>query len=158
VWSDVWRGALAFFLVIVGIGLGYLFWRLGDTFARLTVSIRRMTDELVPVLNKTQTTVDGVNLELERVDDIMQSAVGATKSAERVAGTVGKAVTTPVKKVSGAAAGLKEGVAALRSRRSAARADAHIVTQGPPVVASPYPGPPPPAPPPSEAPGAPVAP
>jgi hypothetical protein len=124
VWSDVWRGALAFFLVVVGIGLGYLLWRLGSTFGRLTSALGRITDEVVPILNRAQTTVDGVNLELERVDDIMQSAVGATKGAEKAVGTVSKAVTTPVKKASGLAAGIKEGMATLRSRRSAERADA----------------------------------
>jgi hypothetical protein len=130
---------------VVGIGLGYLFWRLGGTFARLTSSLGRMTDEVVPILNRAQTTVDGVNLELERVDDVMQSAVGATKGAERAVGTVSNAVTAPVKKVSGLAAGVKEGVATLRSRRSAERADAQIVAQGPP--AEPPSAPPPPSPP-----------
>jgi hypothetical protein len=131
VWSDVWRAALAFFLVVVGIGLGYLFWRLGNTFGRLSSSLGRITDEVVPILNRTQTTVDGINLELERVDDIMQSAVGATRGAERAVGSVSKAVTTPVKKASGLAAGVKEGVATLRSRRSAERADAEAAPAPP---------------------------
>jgi hypothetical protein len=137
VWSDVWRGALAFFLVVVGVGLGYLFWRLGNTFGRLTSAVGRITDEVVPILSRAQTTVDGVNLELERVDDIMQSAVSATKGAEKAVGTVSKAVTTPVKKASGLAAGIKEGMATLRSRRSAERADAQIIDQGPPPPAEP---------------------
>lgn len=136
-WSDVWRGALAFFLVVVGVGLGYLLWRLGNTFGRLTSAVGRITDEVVPILSRAQTTVDGVNLELERVDDIMQSAVSATKGAEKAVGTVSKAVTTPVKKASGLAAGIKEGMATLRSRRSAERADAQIIDQGPPPPAEP---------------------
>ena len=86
----------------------------------------RLTDEVVPILNKTQTTVDGVNLELARVDEIMKTAVGATKGAEKTVQTVSSAVTSPVRKLSGFAAGAKRGrrdaARAPRGRRGAARA------------------------------------
>ena len=67
-WSDVADGALAFFLIIVGLGLAYLFYRLGNVFMRLANSVRDVTTEVVPILHKAQSTVDGVNLELARVD------------------------------------------------------------------------------------------
>jgi hypothetical protein len=130
VWSDVWRGALAFFLVALGIGLGYMFLRLAGLFGRLGTSVTEVTDEVVPILHKAQTTVDGVNQELARVDEIMQSAVGATKGAERAVGTVSRAVSTPVKKVSGLAAGAREAVSSFRARRQAERADAEVVEEG----------------------------
>ena len=41
-------------------------------------------------------TVDGVNLEMSGVDDIMKTAVGATKGAEKTVQTVSSAVTAPV--------------------------------------------------------------
>ena len=92
---------------------------MAGVFARLGVSVTRITDEVVPILNKAQTTVDGVNLELARVDEIMQTAVGATKGAEKTVQTVSSAVTKPVRKISGLAAGAKEAVATLRARRAA---------------------------------------
>jgi hypothetical protein len=138
-WSDVVRGALSFFLVIVGIGLGYLFWRLGGTFGRLSTSITRITDETVPILSKSQTTVDRINLELVRVDDIMQSAVTATKGAERTVGTVTRTVSAPVRKAAGVAAGVKEAATTLRSRREAAKLNRQV------VIEEPVPAPPPPA-------------
>ncbi len=111
-WSDVLKLALS-------IGLAYLFVRMAGVFARLGVSVTRVTDEVVPILNKAQTTVDGVNLELLRVDEMMKTAVGATKGAERTVQTVSSAVTKPVRKLTGLAAGAKEAVATLRARRAA---------------------------------------
>lgn len=118
-WSDVLKLALSIFLVLTGIGLAYLFVRMAGVFARLGTSVTRVTDEVVPILNKTQTTVDGVNLELLRVDEIMKTAVGATKGAERTVQTVSSAVTMPVRKITGLAAGAREAVATLKARRAA---------------------------------------
>ena len=118
-WSDVLKLALSIFLVLTGVGLAYLFVRMAGVFARLGTSVTRVTDEVVPILNKTQTTVDGVNLELLRVDEIMKTAVGATKGAERTVQTVSSAVTMPVRKITGLAAGAREAVATLKARRAA---------------------------------------
>lgn len=122
-WTDVLRGALSFFLVVTGLGLAYLFVRMAGVFASLQSSVRRVTDEVVPILDKAGVTMDGVNQELARVDEIMQSAVGATKGAERAVATVSSALATPVRKLSGLAAGLKEGFAVFRARRAADAAD-----------------------------------
>jgi uncharacterized protein YoxC len=143
-WSDVLKLALSIFLIATGLGLAYLFLRMAGVFGRLGVSVTRLTDEVVPILNKTQTTVDGVNLELARVDEIMKTAVGATKGAEKTVQTVSSAVTTPVRKLTGLAAGAREAVATLRARRAADAAD----RPGPPPppeepAAGPSPLPPP---------------
>jgi len=122
-WADVLRGALSFFLVVTGIGLAYLFLRMAGVFAALQSSVRRVTDEVVPILDKAGVTMDGVNQELARVDEIMQSAVGATKGAERAVATISSAVAAPVRKLSGLAAGMKEGFAVFRARRAADAAD-----------------------------------
>ncbi len=149
-WSDVVKLALSIFLILTGIGLAYLFLRMAGVFARLGVSVTRITDEVVPILNKAQTTVDGVNLELSRVDEIMQTAVGATKGAEKTVQTVSSAVTSPVRKLTGLAAGAKEAVATLRARRAAEKAAA----TPPPAPIPPESPPVPPAAAPTEAPPA----
>jgi uncharacterized protein YoxC len=158
-WSDLLKLALSVFLIVTGIGLAYLFLRMAGVFQRLGVSVTRITDEVVPILNKAQTTVDGVNLELMRVDEMMKTAVGATKGAERTVQTVSSAVTAPVRKLTGLAAGAREAVATLRARRAAdAARDREAAAQAAPV---PPPGPavPPPAPgpPPASAPAPPSA-
>ena len=117
-WSDVLKLALSIFLVVTGLGLAYLFLRMAGVFSRLGTSVTRVTDEVVPILNKAQTTVDGINLEISRVDDIMKTAVGATKGAEKTVQTVSSAVTAPVRKIHGFAAGAREAVASLRARRA----------------------------------------
>ena len=148
-WSDVLKLALSIFLVVTGLGLAYLFVRMAGVFGRLGISVTRVTDEVVPILNKAQGTVDGVNLELARVDEIMQTAVGATKGAEKTVQTVSSAVTAPVRKLTGLAAGAREAVATLRARRAA---DAVLTPPPPPLGAvPPPPAPPPPAPPPPAA-------
>ena len=73
----------------------------------------------VPILTRAQTTVDGINLELQRVDEIMISAVNATKGAEKTVTSLSNAVTAPVKKASGFAAAAREAMATFRARRAA---------------------------------------
>lgn len=144
-WSDVLKLALSIFLIVTGLGLAYLFLRMAGVFQRLGSALTRITDEVVPILNKTQATVDGVNLELARVDEIMQTAVGATKGAEKTVQTVSSAVTAPVRKLTGLAAGAKEAVATLRARRAAEKAAAY--PPPPPAPTPPVPPETPPVPP-----------
>lgn len=121
-WSDVLRGGLAFFFVIVGIGIAWVCLRLGGLFGRVSVSVNRVTDEVVPILSKAQVTMDGINTEIGRVDEIMQTAVTTTKGAEKAVGTVSRAVTAPVRKISGLGAGVQEAVATFKARRAAEKA------------------------------------
>lgn len=122
-WSDVLKLALSIFLVVTGLGLGYLFFRMAGVFARVGTSVTQVTDEVVPILTRAQTTVDGINLELQRVDEMMVTAVNATKGAERTVQTVSSAVTAPVRKLTGVAAGVREGIATLKARRAQEKAD-----------------------------------
>ena len=121
-WGDVLRGGLAFFFIIVGVGIAWVCVRLGGLFGRVSVSVNRVTDEVVPILSKAQTTMDGINTEIGRVDEIMQTAVTTTKGDKKAVGTVSRAVTAPVKKISGLGAGVQEAVATFKARRAAERA------------------------------------
>ncbi len=137
-WADVLRGALAFFLVVVGIGIAYVCFRLGGMLGRMSLSVVRVTDEVVPILNRAQGTVDGINLELARVDEIMVSAVNATKGAEKTVTSLSHAVTSPVKKASGFAAAAKEAMATFRARRAAGVNEAEeTMASAAPAVAEP---------------------
>lgn len=117
-WADVLRAALSFFLVIVGIGIAYVCFRLGGILRRMSMTVVRVADEVVPILSRAQTTVDGINLELQRVDEIMVSAVNATRGAEKTVTSLSNAVTAPVKKASGLAAAAKEAMATFRAKRA----------------------------------------
>jgi uncharacterized protein YoxC len=117
-WSSLGWAALAFFLVVVGLGLGYLFFRLGETMKRLSALIRGTERELLPVITKVGGSVDRVNGQLDKLDVVTDSAVDAVDSVDSAVRAVSFAVTTPVKKATGFTAGVRHGAAALKARRS----------------------------------------
>jgi uncharacterized protein YoxC len=117
-WSSLGWAALAFFLVVVGLGLGYLFFRLGETMKRLSAFIRGTERELLPVITKVGGSVDRVNGQLDKLDVVTDSAVDAVDSVDSAVRAVSFAVTTPVKKATGFTAGVRHGAAALKARRS----------------------------------------
>jgi hypothetical protein len=76
----------------------------------------------LPVIVKAGGTVDRVNDQIDKLDTVTDSAVSMADSADTAVRAVSTAITTPVKKVSGLAAGLSHGVSAFRSRRDAGEA------------------------------------
>ena len=144
-WSDVLKAALSLFLILTGIALAYLLVRMAHVFRNLGTTVNRVTDEVVPILGKAQTTIDGVNREIDRVDEIMITAVNTAKGAEKTVTSVSRAATAPVRAMSGMAAGLGEAVNTFRSRRRAEAADRATAptppTSPPPSWAAPPPVP-----------------
>ena len=109
--------ALAVFLVAVGLALAYAFVRLGGTFARLTSFLKDTQEEVVPVIGKAGGTIDRVNMQLDKVDLITDSAVDAVDSADTAVRAVSFAIQRPVQKVTGLAAGVTHGLADLKAHR-----------------------------------------
>jgi uncharacterized protein YoxC len=116
--GDVAYYALAVFLVATGLSLAYAFVRLGGTFGRLSSFIRGTELELLPVIHKVGESVDGVNAQLTKVDQVTDSAVDMADSADTAVRAVSMAIVRPVQKVTGLAAGLAHGASALRTQRS----------------------------------------
>jgi uncharacterized protein YoxC len=115
---DVLWIALSAFLVLVGLGLLYVLFRMGGTIRRLTSFIQGLEMEVVPLVHKAGGTVDRVNLQLDKLDEVTTSAVDAADSVDTAIRAVSLAITRPVQKLSGFAEGIAHGLAALRSRRS----------------------------------------
>jgi uncharacterized protein YoxC len=115
---DVLWIALSVFLVLFGLGLVYVLIRLGATIKRLTSFIQGLEMEVVPLVQKAGGTVDRVNLQLDKLDQVTDSAVDAADNVDTAVRAVSLAITRPVQKLSGFAEGLAHGLAALRSRRS----------------------------------------
>ena len=120
--GDILDYALAAFFVASGLGLLYLFVRMGGTFGRLSSFIKGSERDLLPVIVKAGGTVDRVNDQLDKLDVVTDSAVSMADNADTAVRAVSTAITTPVKKVSGFAAGVSHGVSAFRSRRDAGEA------------------------------------
>ena len=111
--SDFAWIALAAFLVLVGVGLFYFLFRLGETLGQVTKTVEHTEDEMLPVINKAGGTLDRVNRELDKVDVMTTSATDAVKAADTAVRTVSSAVTYPVQKIAGLTAAF-----ATASRRS----------------------------------------
>ena len=116
-WGDFADLALAVFLLAVGLTLGYAFLRLGATFGRISAFIKGAQDELLPVINKVGGTVDRVNGQMDKVDTMTDSAVDAAEGVDTAIRAVSMAISRPVQKVSGFAAGLAYGVADFKTHR-----------------------------------------
>jgi hypothetical protein len=117
-WGDLWRLALAVFLLSVGLSAAYLLVRLGGTVARLSAFIRGAEREVLPVINKVGGSVDRVNGQLDKVDRIPDRPVEGAESVDTAVRAVSMAVTRPVQKVSGFAAGVSYGAADFKAKRS----------------------------------------
>jgi uncharacterized protein YoxC len=110
--------ALAIFLILVGVGIAWVSLELGATLQRLSAFIKGTQDEVLPVVNKLGTTVDHVNAQMEKLDQVTDSAVDAADSLDTAVRAASFAVTRPVQKAAGAAAGFTHGVAALKTQRN----------------------------------------
>jgi uncharacterized protein YoxC len=121
-WGDLWRLALAVFLLAVGLSFAYLLVRLAGTVARISSFIRGAEDSVLPVIGKVGGSVDRVNGQLDKVDRITDSAVDAAESVDRAIRAVSLAITRPVTKVTGFAAGVSSGAADLKTSRNWRRA------------------------------------
>ena len=114
--------ALSFFLVLVALGIAWVCWRLGETLERLSAFLQGAREEVLPVVSKAGTTIDHTNAQMEKVDRMTDSAVDAVEAADVAVRAVSMVVTTPVRKVSGFAAGISHGVADFKVNRNLARA------------------------------------
>ena len=115
--GDLWRLALAVFLFAVGIAAAFLLVRLAGTAAEVSAFIRGAEKSVFPVVDKVGGSVDRVNLQLDKVDQVTDSAVDAADSVDTAVRAVRFAITRPVQKVSGFAAGVSFGAADFKARR-----------------------------------------
>ncbi len=116
-WGDLWRLALAVFLLALGLSFAWFLIRLAGTVARLSSLIRGTEESILPIIGKVGGSVDRVNGQLDKVDRITDSAVDAADSVDTAIRAVSMAITRPVQKVSGFAAGVSYGAADFKTRR-----------------------------------------
>ena len=122
--GDLAYVALSLFLVLVALSIAWVAWKLAETFGSLSSFIRGAERDVLPVVSKAGVTVDHVNAQMEKVDQMTDSAVDAVQSADVAVRTVSAAVTSPVRKLAGLAAGISHGFADLKVHRSWGRAKA----------------------------------
>ncbi len=116
-WGDLWRLALAVFLFAVGLAFAYLLIRLAGTIGRVSALIRGAEESILPVIGKVGGSVDRVNGQLDKVDRVTDSVVDAADSVDTAVRAVSMAITRPVQKISGLAAGVSFGAADFKAGR-----------------------------------------
>lgn len=107
--------AIGVFFLLFGGGLLYVFIRLGSVLGRLTGILTDVNREITPLLTRVEGTLDGVNSELAKVDQITGSVAEMVKTAENATTAVEEAVSKPIKKVAGLASGVGRGLSSLLS-------------------------------------------
>ncbi len=159
--GDAAYWGLAIFLVLLGIGSIFALFKLGQLFDRVSSFVQGTERDVLPVVVKTGGTVDRVNYQLDKLDTVTDSAVSMADSADTAVRAVSTAITTPVEKVSGFAAGIAHGVSSFRKSRSFSEAtdaakeaarrreqdlaeDLRVAGRTPPSAERPAPTPPPP--------------
>jgi hypothetical protein len=108
---------VALSVLAVAVTLSYLLLRLSAAVGRLTGFIGGLEQELLPVITKVGGTVDRANAQLDKVDQVTDSAVDAADAVDTTIRAVTLAVTRPVQRISGLAAGIAQGFSAFRVRR-----------------------------------------
>ncbi|MBE0428335.1 MAG: hypothetical protein IBX61_00480 [Thermoleophilia bacterium] len=112
-WTDVLKASLSFFLVVTALGLAYVLFRMGGTFSRLNIFLKRLDEEVIPLLAKLQVTMEEINSQLGKVDEMMGTLVGVTDRVDATTRALQSAVVSPVKKAAGLSAGVSEAISSL---------------------------------------------
>lgn len=120
--GDALDVVLAIFLIVVGLALGYAFWRAGTLLAQLRRTVKNTEQELLPVLGKTGGTIDRVNLQLDKLDMMTTSAVSAVGAIDRTIRAVSNVVTAPIQAIAGLFEGLRYGVSSFKTHHDVDRA------------------------------------
>jgi hypothetical protein len=120
--SDIADYALAAFLILTGLGLGFALLKLADVFGRTASFIRSSEREVMPVIHSAGGTVERVNSQLDRIDPGTASAVDTVEAVDEAVRAVSFAVKRPIQKLVGLSAGASHGFATLRKRRSVSAA------------------------------------
>lgn len=115
--SAIMRIAIGVFFILFGVGLAFTLFRLGTVFKRLSSILANADTQVIPLLTRVETTLDGVNSELDKVDQITGSVAGIVMTAEKTTTAVHGAVSKPIQKVAGLAAGVNASVASFIARR-----------------------------------------
>ena len=105
--GTIWRIALGVFFLACGVGASYALFRLGYVLKKAGDVLGSVDSQIVPLLTRVETTIDGVNSELDKVDGITGSVAEILKVAEKTTTAVHRAVSAPLRALGGLAITVK---------------------------------------------------
>lgn len=111
--TAILEASLSFFLVVTALALAFVLLKMGGTFSRLNIFLKRLDEEVIPLLSKLQVTMEEINSQLGKVDEMMGTLVGVTDRVNATTKALQSAVVSPVKKAAGLSAGVSEAISSL---------------------------------------------
>ncbi len=98
--------AIAFFV------LAWMFLRLARIFSATEKTIKEVSEQVVPLLGKTHTTVDNINSQLYQLDSAVGDVADITGELDQTTTVITRGVRGGVINLSSATAGLSKGISA----------------------------------------------
>ena len=118
-----WAGLIAALaLVLLVLLLAVPLLKLGRTLDETTLTIRQVREQSQPILSQASTTVNHVNANLERVDDITGNAANVSSNVAALTSVFAATLGSPLIKVAAFSYGVRS--ATKKRREGAALADA----------------------------------
>ena len=108
--GTIWRIALGVFFILFGAGVAFALFRLGAVLKKLANILGDANTRVIPLLTRLETTLDGVNSEIDKVDQITGSLAGMVKTAEQTTTAIHTAVAAPIRGVSGLVIGVRNSI------------------------------------------------
>jgi hypothetical protein len=115
--GTIWRLALGVFFVLCGCGVAYALYYLGSALKRVAHILSSVDSRVLPLLTRVEATLDGVNSELSKVDQITGSVAEMVRAAEETTTALHSAVAIPLHKIVGFAGGVRGSVKSFLAAR-----------------------------------------
>lgn len=112
-WGIVLNIALVVLVIFAIAILAQVFRVLGN----LNNLAKGVSEEIPPLLAKLQTTVDDINTELERVDEIVASVAEVSEKVQATTRLAQEVVSSPLIKLASFSAGTKKALSSLLGRK-----------------------------------------
>jgi uncharacterized protein YoxC len=115
--SAIMKIAIGLFFVLFGVGIAFALFRLATVFKRLSSILTNAGTQVIPLLTRVGSTLDGVNSELGKVDQITGSVAEIVKTAEQTTTALHNAVAKPIQKIAGLVSGANASITSFIARR-----------------------------------------
>ena len=109
---DLMKGLLFGGLAIAFFVLAWMFLRLARIFSATERTIKEVSEQVVPLLGKTHTTVDNINSQLYQLDNAVGDVADITGELDQTTTVITRGVRGGVINLSSATAGLSKGLSA----------------------------------------------
>jgi uncharacterized protein YoxC len=107
---ELMKGILYAGIAVSFFVLALVFLRLARIFSTTEQTLKDVSEQVVPLLGKTQVTVDNINSQLSQLDEAVGDVAGMTGELDQTTTVITRGVRSGVIKVSSATAGLSRGI------------------------------------------------